>query len=292
MTTSQMASLQSSVFTFLDQNFILFPSSIGDGLCVYDIRTMPPINTRKQKLKGTHCFETSIPHFLGNEADCSIDLTSNSLATGASAAVGSFYADPDDCMISLRITNPVGAHAGWRQEHHEMHVRAQLLVTWTKMHPAPPNACVVIPWSVWAPAAARMVVQCIGDDDAAYMCPSQSRFSGCGMRIASSPFVRKDGTFVVTITDYHPARVFRGRRQNVLRRADTFPADVEATFGNKAITTNVELDKHRVEAGAYPRLRSKSLPLPTVRVLFTPSIYNPRFSQLSILAHPTFVLRQ
>jgi len=288
-----MASLQSSVFTFLDQNYILFHSLIGDGLYVYDIRAMPPINTRKQKLKGTHCFETSIPHLLGNEADCSIDLTCNSLATGADAAVCSFYADPDDRMISLRITNPVGTHAGRRQEHHEMHVRAQLLVTWTKMHPAPSNACVVVPWSVWAPAAARMVMPHIGDDDdVAYMCPSQSRFPGCGMRTTSSPFVRNDGTFVVTITDYHPARVFRGRRQNVLRRTDTLPAGVEAKFGHKAIATNVELDKQRVQAGVYPRLRSKSLPLPTVRVLFTPSAYRPRFSQLSILAHPTFILRQ
>jgi len=287
-----MASLHSSVFTFLDQNHILFPSSIGDGLYVYDIRAMPPISARKQKLQGTHCFETSIP-CLGDEADCSIDLTCNSLATGADAAVGSFYADPNDRMISLRITNLVGTHAGWRQEHREMHVRAQLLLAWTKRHPAPPNACVVVPRSVWAPAAVRMVVPRIDDDDdVAYMCVSQSRFPGCGMRTASSPFVRNDGTFVVTITDYHPTRAFRGRRQNVSRRTDILPAEVEAEFGHKAITTNVELNKQRVQSDVYPRPRSKSLPLPTVRVLFTPSTYNPHFSQLSISAHPTFILHQ
>ena len=288
-----MASLQSSVFTFLDQNHILFPSSIGDGLYVYDIHTMPPINARGKKLKGTHCFETSIPRFLGNQSDYRIDLTCNSLATGADAAVGPFHADPDDRMISLRITNPVGMHEGWWGEYHEMHVRAQLLVTWTKRHPAPPNACVVVPWSVWAPAAARMVVPRMeDDDDVAYTCPCQSRFPSCGMRTASSPFVRNDGTFVVTITDYHPSRVFRGRRLNFLRPADTLSTEVEAKFGHKAMTTNVELDKQRIHSSLYPRLRSRSLPLPTVRVIFTSSAYNPRFSQFSILVHPTSKLRQ
>jgi hypothetical protein len=283
-----MASLRSSVFTFLDQNHILFPSSIGYGLYVYDIRAMPPIRARKQKLKGTHCFETSILG-LGDEADCSIDLTCNSLATGGDAAVGSFFADPADRMISLRITNPVDTHVGWRQEHREMHVRAQLLLMWTKMHPAPPNACVVVPRTVWAPAATRMVVPRIDDDDVAYMCPSQSRFPGCGMRTASPPFLRNDGTIVVTVTDYHPARVFRSRRQNIFRRADTLPTEVEAEFGHKAVTTNVELP---VQNGVYPRLRSKSLPLPKVRALFISSAYNPHISRLSISAHLTFIPRQ
>ena len=255
---------------------------------------MPPINARGKKLKGTHCFETSIPRFLGNESDCRIDLNCNSLATGADAAVGPFYADPDDRIISLRITNLVGVPEGWRQEHHEMHVRTQLLVTWTKWHPAQPNACVVVPWSVWAPAAARMVgPRMDGDnDDVAYTCPSQSRFPSCGMRTASSPFVRNNGTFVVTITDYHPSRVFRGRRLNFLRPADTLSTEVEAKFGHKAMTTNVELDKQRIHSSLYPRLRSRSLPLPTVRVIFTSSAYNPRFSQFSILVHPTSILRQ
>jgi hypothetical protein len=60
-----MASLQASVFTFLDEYHILFPSSIDDGFYVYDVRAMPPINIRKQKLKGTHCFEISISPILG-----------------------------------------------------------------------------------------------------------------------------------------------------------------------------------------------------------------------------------
>ncbi|KAF8486926.1 hypothetical protein DFH94DRAFT_678002 [Russula ochroleuca] len=149
---------------------------------------MPPINTRKQKLKGTHCFEMTISRFWDNEAVCSITLDCNSLTTCSDAAAGHFYAIPYD-----RIS----------------------LLGWTQTHPAPPNTCVVVPWSAWGPSAARVVAPCIDDSDIMYMCPSQSRFSGCGMRIISALSVRSDGTTTVTVTDYHPARVFRGRKQEV-----------------------------------------------------------------------------
>jgi hypothetical protein len=268
-----MASLQSSVFTFLDENHILFPSSIDDGLYLYDIRAMPPINTRKQKLKGTYCFETSIPQSWGHEAVCNINLTCNSLTTGADAAVGPFYMDYDDRMVLLRIAvraNVIGARANWGQEHHEMHVRARSLLTWTRIHPAPPNACVIVPWSAWAPAAAHLVVSRMDNSDVLHMCPSQPRFPSCGMRITSSPSVQNDGRFVVTVRDYHPARVFHARRQNAVCHTDILPTEAGAQFGNRGMIADAERGKQRVHDDAYPRLRSKSLPLPMVSALFTP----------------------
>ena len=286
-----MASLQSSVFTFLDENHILFPSSIDDGLYLYDIRAMPPINARKQKLKGTHCFETSIPRSWGHGAVCNINLTCNSLTTGADTAVGPFYIDYDDRMVSLQITvrsNVIGTRANWRQEHHEMHVRAHSLLTWTQMHPAQPNTCVIVPWSAWAPAAARLVVSRMDNSDVLHMCSSQSMFPGCGMRITSSPSVRNDGTFVVTVRDYHPARVFHGRRQNAVCLTDILSTEAEAEFGNRAMITDAERGKQGVQDDAHPRPRSKSLPLPAVSALFTPPTHYQRCSQFSISPRPAF----
>jgi hypothetical protein len=290
-----MASLGLSVFTFLDENHILFPSSNDDGLYLYDIRAMPPINARKQKLKGTHCFETSIPQSWGLEAVCSINLTCNSLTTGSDSAVGPFYTDYDDRMVLLRITvrsNVTGTRSDWRQDHHEMHVRARSLLAWTQMHPAPPNACVIVPWLAWAPAAARLAVSRMDNSDVLHMCPSRPMFPGCGMRVTSSPSVQNDGTLVLTVRDYHPARVFHGRRQSTVCHTDLLPSQAEAEIGNRAMVIDAERRKQRVQDDAYPRLRSKSLPLPTVSALFIPSTYYRRRSQLSISAHPTFIQYQ
>jgi hypothetical protein len=128
LTTSQTASLQASVFTFLDEYHILFPSSIDDGLYVYDIRAMPPITMRKQKLKGTHCFEITIPQFCDKGTVCSITLESNSLTTGSDAATGLFYTSHRDHMISLRFTvelSPRSMLASRGKDYREMHVHAR-----------------------------------------------------------------------------------------------------------------------------------------------------------------------
>jgi len=114
------------------------------------------------------------------------------------------------------------------------------------------------------------------------------------MRIVSSPSVQSDGTIVVAITDYHPARVFRGREQNALPHTDTISTEVKAEFGHnlKTVIADAERGKQRVQDGVYPRLRSKSAPLPTVRVLFslfTSLAYRPRISQLSMSPHPSFI---
>jgi len=78
-----MALLQTPVFTFLDEYHILFPGWTGDSIYVYDVRAMPPINTKRTKLKGTHCFEMPISQLWGHELEpvCSIALDCNSLTT-------------------------------------------------------------------------------------------------------------------------------------------------------------------------------------------------------------------
>ena len=218
-----MASLQNSTFDFLDEDHILFPSSIDESLYVYDIRSMPPIKSRRRKSKGTHCFEIPVPKFLDNHSTCSLDLRCNSLATGEDASPAPFHADPHQRMITLLLTTDSGAHRDSRPEQCEMHARASTLLAWTTIHPAPPNACVVVPWSAWGPAAARVVTPRV--DDSA-LCASRSRFLGSGMRVISPPSSRGDGTSVVTVTDYHPARVFRSLQrhtspQETLAHADT-----------------------------------------------------------------------
>ncbi|KAI9434403.1 hypothetical protein H4582DRAFT_2177318 [Lactarius indigo] len=213
-----MASLQHSTFDFLDEHHILFPSSIDDSIYVYDTRAMPPMNSRRQKSKGTHCFEISMPRFLGSHAACSINLRCNSLSVGQDASPASFHADPRQRMVTLLITaspNPTGAHGHPRRGQCEMHARASALLAWTKTHPAPPNASVVVPWSAWGPAAARVVVPRVDDTT---LCASKSKFLGSGMRVITPPSSRSDGTSVVTVMDYHPARVFRGLRTEKQRR--------------------------------------------------------------------------
>jgi hypothetical protein len=56
----------------------------------YDIRAIPPINMRKQKPRGTHCFEMTIPQLWDNEAVCSITLDCDSLTAGSDAEAGLF----------------------------------------------------------------------------------------------------------------------------------------------------------------------------------------------------------
>jgi len=138
------AMLQSSVFSFLDEYHILFPGSIDDGLYLYDIRAMPPINTGKPKLKGTHCFEISLPQSWSFQAVCSINLACNSVATGTDAPLGLFFTNPHDRMVSLVITpwlNSSDMHAHGGHNRYEIHVRARPLLQWTQTHSAPPNAC-------------------------------------------------------------------------------------------------------------------------------------------------------
>jgi len=267
-----MASLQASVFTFLDEYHILFPSSIDDGFYVYDVRAMPPINMRKQKLKGTHCFEISIPQFWDHETVCSITLESNSLTTGSDAATGLFYTSPHDRMISLRFTmepNPRSMRTSWGSEdYRELHVHARSLLMWTQAHPAPTNACVTVPWLTWSPSAARVVVPRKDDGDVMCMYPSHTRFSGCGMRIISATSVRIDGTSVVSISDYHPARVFRTRKQEVVRHTHATQAEVGLRY--KRGIADARRGNPNAFDGAYSRQPSECLPLSRVRALFSP----------------------
>ena len=282
LTTSQKASLQASVFTFLDEYHILFPSSIDDGLYVYDIRAMPPITTRKQKLKGTHCFEILIPQFCENETVWRITLESNSLTTGSDVATGLFYTSLDDHMISLRFTvelNPKSMHGSWDKDYREMHVRARSLLMWTQAHPAPPNACVTVPWWAWGASAARVIALREDDGDLVYMYPSHSRFSGCGMRTISAASVQSDGTAGVSIADYHPARVFRGLKNEAVRHTHASQAEVGTVFRYKRGVVNAGRSYPSVHNGVYSGLRSECLPLSRVRVLFSP----PTLSDISLI---------
>ncbi|KAN0138766.1 hypothetical protein V8E53_003154 [Lactarius tabidus] len=243
-TSDFMASLQSSTFDFLDNDHILFPSSIDESLYVYDIRSMPPMNSKRQKSKGTHCFDIPVAKFLDNYSECSLDLRSNSLSAGD----GPFHADPHQRIVTLLLSagpNPPGVQ---RQEQCEMHARASALLAWTTMHPAPPNACVVVPWSAWGPAAARVGAARIDD---VTLCASKSRFLGSGMRVISPPSVRGDGASVVTVTDYHPARVFRGLRAE--KQSHTLPTQVPAHVDSE----------RRLAPVPNSRSRSKSVPFPT-----------------------------
>ena len=273
-----MASLQYSTFDFLDEHHILFPSSIDESLYVYDTRSMPPMNSRRRKSKGTHCFEISVPRFLGDHASCSLDLRCNSLAAGQDSSPAAFHADPKQRMVTLLITagpNSAGAHVHSRRAHCEMHARASVLLTWTRTHPAPPNACVVVPWSAWGPGAARVITPRVDDTT---RCASKSKFLGSGMRVITPPASRSDGTSVVTVTDYHPARVFRGLRaekqmQGIIAHADP------------------KRDDNRQGPILNSRSRSRSVPLPTVRALphlprpLKPNYYNYLPSLPAVLAY-------
>jgi hypothetical protein len=234
---------------------------------------MPPINTRKQKLKGTHCFEITTPQFWGNGTVCNITLESNSLTTGSDAATGLFYTSPHDRMISLRFTvglDPTDMRASWGKDYREMHVHARALLMWTQAHPAPPNACVTVPWSAWSASAARVVAPRKDDGDVVYMHPPHSRFSGCGMRIISAASVQSDGTAGVSIADYHPARVFRGLKKEAVSHTHASQAEVGAGFRYKRGVVYVGRSYPSAHNGAYSGLRSECLPLSRVRALFSP----------------------
>jgi hypothetical protein len=288
-----MALLQTPVFTFLDEYHILFPGWTGDCIYVYDVRAMPPINTKKTKLKGTHCFEMPIYQLWGHELDpvCSIALDCNSLITGVDsemAVPGLFWTNPHDRVVSLRIItelNPTttsmhhammhDATATWWHDYREIHANAQTLLLWTKAHPAPPDACFVVPWSAWGPSAARVVPRMDADSDLVNMCRSQSRFSGCGMRIISTPSVRSDGITRVTVTDYHPARVIRGRKRDVVHHINPTPTEIEENSGQMRGVLDAGLGRHyqSSQVGGCSRLRSKRLAPSTVRIFYNPCLY-------------------
>src|SRR6266566_2294277 len=124
-------------------------------------------------------------------------------------------------------------HASWGKDYREMHVHARSLLMWTQAHPAPPNACVTVPWSAWSASAARVVAPREDDGDVVYMYPTHSRFSGCGMRTISAASVQTDGTAGVSIADYHPARVFHGLKKEVVRHTHASQAEVGAGFRYK-----------------------------------------------------------
>jgi hypothetical protein len=283
----KMALLQTPVFTFLDEYHILCPGWAGDSICVYDVRAMPPINTKKTRLKGTHCFEIPISQLWGHELEpvCSIALDCNSLTTGVdseTAVPGVFCTDPHDRVVSLRIIaefnpNPTRVRdANWPRwhDHREIHAHAQTLLMWTQAHPAPRDACSFVPWSAWGPAAARVVPPRMNDDsDVVNMRRSQSRFSGCGMRIVSTPYVRSDGITNVTVTDYHPARVIRGRKQDVVHRTNATPTEIEGKSGQTWGVADAGRRNPSAKAGGCSRLRPKRLPLSTVSILYTPCLY-------------------
>lgn len=281
---SKMALLQTPVFTFLDECHILFPGWTGDCVYVYDVRAMPPINTKRRKLKGTHCFEMPIYQLWGHEFDpvCSIALDCNSFTTGVdseTAVPGLFRTNPHDRVVSLRIIaelNPTttGMHdANWWHDYREIHANAQTLLLWTQAHPAPPDACFVVPWSAWGPAAARVVPRMDADSDVVNMCRSQSRFSGCGMRIVSPPSMRSDGITSVTVTDYHPARVIRGRNQDVIYHTSAAPTEIEENSGQMRGVADDGRRDPSTQTGGCSRSRSKRLPLSMVRVFYTSCLY-------------------
>ena len=275
---SKMALLQTPAFTFLDEYHILFPGWTGDGIYVYDIRDMPPINAKKTKLKGTHCFEMPISQLWSPEREpvCSIALDCNSLTTGVdseTAVPGLFYMNPRDRVVSLRIIaelNPTSMNgANWWHDYREIHVNAQTLLNWTQVHPAPPDGCFVVPWSAWGPAAARVVPPRMDEDsDVVNMGRSQSRFSGCGMRIVSTPSARSGGTPSVTVTDYHPARVIRGRKQDVVQHTNGTPTEIEEKSGLMRGVADTGRRHPSPQAGGFSRLGSKRPPLSTVCISF------------------------
>jgi hypothetical protein len=284
-----MALLPTPVFTFLDEYHILFPGWTGDSIYVYDVRAMPPIKTKRTKLKGTHCFELPISQLWGHELEpvCSIALDCNSLTTGVvdseTAVPGLFRTNPHDRVISLRIIaelNPTSMRdANWWHDYREIHARAQTLLMWTQAHPAPPDACFFVPWSAWGPAAARVVPPPrMGDDgDVVNMYRSQSRFSGCGMRVVSStPSVwRSDGIASVTVTDYHPARVIRGRRQDAVHHTEATPTEIEEKSESGQLRGVADAGRRgpRSQAGGCSGLRSKRHPPSTVRIFYAPCLY-------------------
>lgn len=234
---------------------------------------MPPITMRKQKLKGTHCFEIAISQFCDNETVCNITLESNSLTTGSDPAIGLFYTSPHDYMISLRFTvglDPRSIYAGWSKDYREMHVHARSLLMWTQGHPAPPNTCVTVPWSAWSASAARVVTPREADGDMVYMYPSHARFSSCGMRTISAASVQSDGTAGVSIADYHPIRVSRGLKKEAVRHTHTSQAEVGADFRCKRSVVNAGRSYPSAHNGGYSGLRSECLPLSRVRAFFSP----------------------
>jgi len=282
---SKMALLQTPVFTFLDEYHILLPGWTGDSIYVYDIRAVSPIN-KKQTLNGTHCFELPTSQLWGHDLEpvCSITLDYNSLSSGVDserAVPGIFYTNPDDRVVSLRVIaelDPTSIHdADWWHDYREIHVHAQSLLMWTQAHPAVSSSCVVIPWSAWGPAAARVVPPHMdGDNDVVNKCRSQSRLSGCGMRIVSTLSVRSDGTTSVTVTDYHPARVIRGRKRSqiVHDTANATPTEIEEKSGHMREVADAGHCNPSAQPGMYSRLKSNRLPLSTVRILYTPCLYS------------------
>ncbi|KAI0261111.1 hypothetical protein BC834DRAFT_488017 [Gloeopeniophorella convolvens] len=237
-----MAALEGSTFDFLDAHHVLFPSAADDSLYVYDVRAMPPLRARRPKARGTHCFELAPAQLRAGDM---IDVR----CAPAGSPDGAFAGVDADAERAVRVH----ALAGGAQ----LHVRARALLRWAAAHPAPPGACVVVPWAAWGGAGARVVV---GGADADV--DADAAGSACGARVAR---VCAGGTRLA-VADYHPARVRAAGLSEHARRAERGVA-LQGRAGKECAP------------GSAARVRSKSVPLP----IFTSSLAARSRSATSLL---------
>ncbi len=93
------------------------------------------------------------------------------------------------------------------------------------------------------------------------------------MRSISTPSVRSDGTARITVTDYHPARVFRGRQQEVVRHTYATSTEIEEESRQiLGVVADAGRGNASAQVGVFSRLGSKR-PLSTVRILYPLCLY-------------------
>jgi hypothetical protein len=183
-------------------------------LLVYEFETSS-ISSITQQQVVTYCFHIVPPVRSGlslfyharisaNTASFSPPTNSNS----NSSPRGYFYADPNDRIITLEVSN-----SNWVQETElmaELYVPVRTFLAYIAAHPALAasprkayaGACggpyVDVPWEDWGPCGAHIVRS-----------PEQTyiirRLRTCGMRVLGASLSSKS----VAVTDYHPGRVAR-----------------------------------------------------------------------------------
>ena len=219
---------------FLDERHILVVALAADSslrpgeicglmLLVYEFEKSAVPSVTQQVV--TYCFHIVPPVRAGlslfyharigaNTASFSPPTNSNS----DSPPRGYFYADPNDRIITLEVSNN-----NWAEETElmaELYVPVRTFLAYIAAHPAAAEsarthagACsgpyVDVPWEDWGPCGAHLV----RSPDQTYIIRRQRT---CGMRVLGASLSSKS----VVVTDYHPGRVARSAAASVGVSAD------------------------------------------------------------------------
>ncbi|KAI0061470.1 hypothetical protein BV25DRAFT_1916838 [Artomyces pyxidatus] len=151
-------------------------------------------------------------------------------------ARGHFHSDPNDRLLSARVTLPLEEVA----QQYRLHIPSNTFLSYLASHPlTEASTSVTVPWSAWGPMGCRATVHPLNIQ------VTSSEPSVQGMRVLCMHYDGVQQKQTATVLDYHPLRVARalmlersGSNEVTILRGDT-GAGFETTL--PCIATDIPL---------------------------------------------------